>query len=145
MMNPQPNKVDITKTDLVGFREYMPSDKAFILATWLRALRFGNSWYNLIDAKVYYAVYHAVLENLLAKSTTTIRVACLKDDPEVILGFSVYESPRLHWVYIKQAWRKLGIARALVPKEITVVSHLTEPGKAIMLKKKLIFNPFLLT
>ena len=135
---------DITKTDLVAFRNRLPSDTAFILATWLRGLRFGNSWYKLIDSQVYFAVYHAVLESILSQEKTVIKIACLQDDPEVILGFSAYTGNRLHWVYVKQAWRNLGIARKLVPSTTDTVSHLTEVGRIILIRKKLKFNPFML-
>lgn len=134
------------KTNLIDFRPARPSDASFILATWLRGLRFGNSWYKLIDNEVYFKVYHAVLEALLSKPTISIKVACLKDDPEVILGYSVYEGTRLHWVHVKLAWRNIGIAKALVPDETKSVSHLTEVGRSIFMKRrdKWSFNPFAL-
>ena len=138
------SKTDITKMQLVELRSVRKQDIPFILATWLRGLRFGNNWYKLIHKHVYFTVYHAVIEQILEKPQTTVTIACLKDDPDVILGFVVYENARLHWVYVKQAWRKIGIAKSLVPDTITVVSHLTEVGKALMLKKNLAFNPFFL-
>lgn len=136
------SKKDVTKTELIAFRSIDLLDIPFIMSTWLRGLRYGNPWFHLIEKNVYYKVYKAVIESILSKETTSVTIACLKDDPEVILGFCVYDGPRLHWVHVKQAWRNIGIARALVPSKISVVSHLTEVGKSLMLKNKLSFNPF---
>lgn len=135
---------EVDKLDIVASRSAEAGDVAFILATWLRGLKFGNSWYKLIDNRAYYEVYHQVLVNMLSKATVTI--ACLKNEPDVILGYCVYDKYRIHWVHVKKDWRKIGIARMIVPKDIKVVSHLTEVGKSIFLKRKdLSFNPFLLT
>lgn len=73
----------------------------------------------------------------------SIKVACLKDSPDVILGYAVYEGHCLHWVQCKQAWRGIGIAKLLCPETITTVSHLTRLGKTLMFKKNLVFNPFI--
>ncbi len=65
------------------------SDKNFILATMLRGLFYGNSWFSEIDKGVFMCNYHRTLENLLAKDSTQVLIACLKEDPDVILGYSV--------------------------------------------------------
>lgn len=134
----------LDKSSLIDFRDAMKDDTAFIFSTWLRGLKFGNSWYRLINAKVYYYVYHKIIEAIIAKPTTFVKIACLKEDPSVILGYSVYEKDRLHWVHVKKAWRNIGLAKDLVPQDIKVVSHLTDVGKIIFLKKNLDFNPFAL-
>lgn len=144
-----PKKGDITKTDLVALRVAMQDDYAFIMSTWLKGLRFGNDWYKLIDDRAYYSVYHNVLDSLLRKPGVAILVACLKEDPSVILGYSVYEpvshtTMKLHWVQVKKAWRNVGIGKMLLPAGVSTVTHLTEAGKAIFLKKGWVFNPFTL-
>lgn len=135
--------MNIDKKDLITTRDYVPSDKSFILATWLRGLRYGNDWFLAIDSTAYFQTYHRVLEQLLASPNSTIKVACLKDDSDVILGYSVYKKNRLDWLFVKKAWRGIGIAKQLIPQDITVVTHLTTVGRS-MLKKSpnIIFNPF---
>lgn len=133
----------IKKDSLIQIRDAVPGDMAFVLATWLRGLKFGNSWYKLINTEIYYDFYHKVLENLLLRPKVIIKIACLKEDPQIILGYSVYDDSKLHWVYVKKAWREIGIAKSLFPVNIKVITHLTEIGKAIFLKNKdWIFNPF---
>ncbi len=135
----------MSKSDLVAVRDAVDSDRNFILATWLKGLRYGNDWFEAIDSKIYFDFYHKVIETILARPDAQVRVACLREDPDVILGYSVYAGNRLDWVFCKKEWRSIGIAKSLVPKEITMVSHLTSLGKSILRKHpELKFNPFAL-
>ena|ERR1700677_764254 len=119
-------------------------DIDFIMATWLRGLRYGNDWFGMIVASSYFSFYQQFIEQLLKNPNVSVKIACLQDDPEVILGYSVYHKNILHWVFTKKAWRKIGIAKKLVPIETSTVTHLTAIGKSIMQKKtKWQFNPFL--
>lgn len=123
-------------------RNAKETDKPFIYATWLRGLYHGNEWTSWVDKDIFFSKYHTVLERLLASSV--ISVSCLEDDPDTIMGYAVFDSSqkRLHWVFVKKAWRKLGIAKSLIPKDIVEVSHLTALGKKL-LPEGIKFNPFL--
>ena len=133
----------LEKDSLVAFRPGNMGDKNFIFSTWLKGLRFGNDWFGLIPSKVYFSIYHGVIEGILSKPNVKVKVACLKEDPNVILGYAVYTDSRLDWLHVKKAWRKIGLARDLVPKTITTVSHLTDTGRSILKKHEHIsFNPF---
>lgn len=135
--------MSLDKKDLITTRTRLSADTNFIMATWLRGLRYGNDWFELIESEAYYATYHKVIESLLAKPGVTVLVSCLKDDPEVILGYSVFEGPKLHWVFVKKPWRAIGIAKSLVPTDISTVTHVTVIGRSIMQKHKVVFNPFI--
>lgn len=126
----------LEKNELVTIRGPIPEDISFIFATWLKGLRFGNDWYGLIDSKVYFRIYHMVIEQILSKPGSTVRVACLKEDPKVVLGYSVFSGERLDWIHVKKAWRSIGLAKDLVPKNITSVSHLTSVGRSILKKRE---------
>lgn len=119
-------------------------DVPFIFSCWLRGLRYGNELFELIDAEVYYEVYHQVIQNIITSPGTNVSVACLKEDPEVILGFSVSSGSTLHWTHVKKPWRNIGIAKALAPAHLTTVSHLTKVGVGILKNHPTVrFNPFL--
>lgn len=135
----------LQKSDLVSVRDYLPGDRNFILATWLRGLRYGNEWFEAVDQKIYFDFYNKVIEIILNRPDTQVKVACLKDDPEVILGYSVYTGGVLHWVFVKKAWRSIGIMKSLLPEGIVAVSHLTTVGKSILRRHPgVVFNPFAL-
>lgn len=133
----------MNKLDLIAIRDGEPGDKNFILATWLRGLRYGNDWFGAIEPSVYFSVYQKIIEVVLANPLVTIRVACLKEDKDVILGYAVYSGNRLDWIFCKKIWRGIGLTKILVPSQITVVSHLTALGKSILKKHPgVYFNPF---
>lgn len=132
--------------DLVILRPMVESDLNFVMATIMRGLYYGESWFSEIDKSSFMRNYHKAIEFLLAKETTQVVIACLKDDPEVILGYSIL-SPTLevaHFVFIKKAWRGIGIAKSLVPENTKYATHLTKTGLAIIRKKGILFDPFML-
>jgi hypothetical protein len=136
----------MNKADLITIRDYLPEDKNFILATWLRGLYYGDSWFSEVKKHTFMQVYHLVLNVLLEKPNNYVKVACLKEDPSVIMGYAILsKDPKaIHWVFIKKSWRNIGLAKDLIPKDYTTVTHLTKTGLSIIKKKNWSFNPFLI-
>lgn len=130
---------------LFDVRDGKKEDHNFILATFLRGLYYGDSWFSLMPKDLFMANYKKVIEILLNSPKVTVKVACLREDPDVILGYSILSADyqNIHWVYVKSAWRKKGIAKALLPQYPTAVTHLSSLGKQLMLKfPNTVFNPF---
>ncbi len=130
---------------LYDIRDGISDDKNFILATFLRGLYYGDSWFSLIPKDIFMSNYKHIAENIVNSPYTIIKVACLKEDPNVILGYSILSSDfqTVHWVYCKSAWRKQGIAASLLPKAPSYITHLSELGKTLMPKlNTAVFNPF---
>jgi hypothetical protein len=117
------------KRDLISIRPGVKADEAMIYSSWLKGLRYGNSWFEQIEQESYFETYHRVINQILHKPDVQVRVACLKEDEDVILGYSVSEPQLLHWVFVKPDWRRIGLARDLVAKDITTVTHMTKLGK----------------
>lgn len=91
--------------------------------------------------------YHGLVERFIDNPIASVTVACLKDDPDVILGYSVShttsEGVAIDWIYVKKPWRGIGIARRLTPNNVTSASHLTAVGVSLMPKlPKAVFDPF---
>lgn len=138
------------KNDLYFIRDYEElTDKNFILATWLRNLYYGSSFYSKIPQDVFMGAYHAVLQRFMSEDPI-IKVACLQEDPEVILGYCVYrkagDGAVLDYIFVKKAWRKIGIGKALLPENVKAVTHLTKQAEAMLTDKLpgVHFNPFLI-
>jgi hypothetical protein len=136
-----------TKKDLITNRGYLPEDRSFILACWLRGVYYGNTFFSDIPKGIFMEHYHKVLERFLDNPKVTITVACLKDDPQVILGYSVTRLSSkgeqiMDWAFVKKAWRNIGIARSLTPSNLQVVSHQTKIGKALK-PAGVVYNPFI--
>lgn len=139
------------KSELITIRDYIENeDKNFIFSTWLNGLFYGHSYFSHMPKDLFMTNYHRVIGDLLENPNVTIRVACLKEDTSVILGYAVsrsaYDTSVLDYMFVKPAWRKIGIAKSLLPQNLSAVTHLTKPGAAL-LKTKLptvVFNPFLI-
>lgn len=129
--------------DLFAIRDGAPTDFSFIYATWLHGLYFGCEFFRDTREKTFYDNYKRVIKNILEERHATITVSCLKEDHDVILGYSVSEKDCLHWVFVKESWRKIGIAKSLIPFGIVVVSNQTKVGRSIK-PKGWDFNPFLI-
>jgi hypothetical protein len=138
---------------LYAIRDAKPEDVNFILSTFLRGLYYGDSWFSLMPKDIFMDNYKAVASALLLRHK--VRVACLKEDDDTILGYSIVslDSSTVHWVYVRDAkqadgssFRKKGIAKSLVPADFKQVSHLTKLGLSLMKSKfpNVTFNPFAL-
>lgn len=124
-------------------RPVQPNDINFLYSTFLRGTYYGNDFYKKIDKKAFFEHYERVLAHMLAKPTLTIRVACLADEPDIILGWTAYEGETLHFSYTKDAWRQKGIAKSLLQDaNINTVTHLTKIGDDIRSRKGWKFDPF---
>lgn len=128
---------------LYDIRDMKQEDENFILATFLRGIYYGDSWFSQIPKQIFMDNYKNVVAALVTKAT--IKIACLKEDPDVIIGYSILSNDfqTIHFVYVKNAWRKQGIGRTLVPQHPKSVTHLTALGKELLPKLNgCSFNPF---
>ena len=127
-----------------AIRDFVPADTNFIMATFLRGLYYGDSWFSLMPKDLFMLNYKKVAEALLASPKVTIKIACLKDDYDVILGYSILGPDGVvHWVQVKKDWRNIGIAKSLMPDQVKAVTHLSELGRQLLNKlPNCVFNPF---
>lgn len=115
-----------------------------LIAEYLRSLRKGNEYLELIEPLAYFNVYDAYFKALLARPDSAVKLAALSDDPDVVLGWALVEPDKLHFVYVKKDYRRIGIAKSLVSEPFSRFSHLTKIGKALWDTKfpRAAFNPF---
>ncbi len=143
MSNQLKNIMSEEVNELYEIRDFKQEDKSFIMATFLRGLYYGDTWFSLMPKDLFMFYYKQIAEAILAKHI--VKVACLKEDKDIILGYVILSSDSLavHWIFVKSAFRKQGIGKKLFPKYATVVTHLTTLGKNLMVKfPDLCFNPF---
>lgn len=132
--------------ELIIVRPYVEADRNFILATWIRGAKHGSDFFKRMDPKAYYRHYNEFLSNLVDSAQTDIKIACLAEDPAVIIGYAVTRNSgqALDWVYVKSRWRKVGIAKCLIQQSFSEVSHITDVGNKILKKMpNITFNPFI--
>jgi hypothetical protein len=139
---------------LYNIRIGKDSDKNLILSTFLKGLYYGSidsdtpsntMMFGMVPKQIFFDRYKRVAQALVNDPNMTIRVACLPEDEDVVIGYSIVNSSEdtLFWVFVKSAWRKRGIARNLVKNKPKYVAHLNLLGKTLMNKlTDTEFNPF---
>jgi len=141
-MNPTPSELNVT----YEIRDYNPeTDKSLIMASWLKGLYYGNSFFGMVEKDLFMNHYKQYLEVVLSKST--VKVACLIEDKDTILGYSVLSPDFLviHWIFVKKLFREKGIGKSLCPSHPKYFSHITDGCKDLIPKLNgAVFNPFAL-
>lgn len=126
-----------------------PADLPFIFSTWLKSYRRSPAVQGVPD-KAYYAGEHALINRLILRPNTRVLVATPSDAPDIILGYAVLELPSapqgatcVHYVYVKQAFRQMGIASQLLRDlpQGSAYSHYTKACQWLF--KGDTFNPYL--
>lgn len=143
--SPTQSKIDAYKVTVYCWKDLPIIYHNLILSKWLRTFRHGNDFIRLIDSNTYYSVYKIYINRILNQLQTSICIAALSDDPDVVLGFSVSRPHILDYVYVHKDMRRLGIGSKLIPTGINCFTHLTKTWLTIWNDKykALNFNPFI--
>lgn len=120
----------------VKVRGFNPlNDSGFIYSTWPKGVYYANNTPTVMAKKDFFSFFYAYMKNELEEATVSI--ACMSDDPQTILGYCVINRSCLTWIYVKELFRKQGIAKLLIKnKDIKSIelSNLTKIGHAILKK-----------
>lgn len=109
-------------------------DMNFIYSTWLKGLYFSCEYFKKIPSQVFFVDYQRIIDSILENPDVFLHVACLPDDQDVILGYSITTQNIIHWIFVKESWRKLGICKALVPESLKRCTHVSNIGRTLMYK-----------
>lgn len=127
----------------VQIRPGKAEDRNFIISTWLKGQLYGEPFFAGVPKEIFFDQFSRQIERILAEPAVQVDVACLPEDPDVILAYIVFSGPSIAWAFTKQAWRGQGLLNKLTqPRAFKVASSVTRPGRAIMNKKQLQFNPW---
>lgn len=105
------------------------ADRNYIIKTWLTSHRQLHWWRPFADASAppdkfnrpqwlgidpqcWWAGHGALVEALLPHSA--ILIAAFEEDPDTIMGYAVTSTGAVHYVYVRNEFRRHGIARALL-------------------------------
>jgi ribosomal protein S18 acetylase RimI-like enzyme len=114
------------------------SDHAFLYSTWRNALWFAEKR-DPKDADQFYKDASEKITAILKNPEALVKIACLADDPDMLLGWTVSHGTHLKFVYVKIDYRGKGIGRLLTKGFKTFDEPQTKIGKAIaekLLKEK---------
>jgi len=112
------------------------------MATWLNGCRYGSDYFELQAKEPYFDDRAEKITKVLIDPDTNVRIACSDEDIDFIVGFAAFTIEKLHWVYIRDGYRKGGIARLLLNgTKITKFSGFTKTGASIAKAKGFVFEP----
>ena len=131
----------------IVIRDFKESDTNFLLSAWIK-----SSYSNVTGYKERYGVFHKGMEAIIKKKYQAKElipyVACLDSDEDLILGFAVFGTDyTLHYVFVKEAFKKLGICNQLLSfmyknKKEIIVSHWCKDIAHIKKNYKVEYNRF---
>jgi GNAT superfamily N-acetyltransferase len=131
-------------------RDAGEDDRNFVVRSWVKEMRH-SPWTRHVPNGVYLPAQHQLVHQILGGSQAI--VAADREKPELLFGCVVHAGPVVHWLYVKGAYRGLGIGRALLfscfgdvmPSEIvcTQASQLFEE-RALLERYNVIYSPYLL-
>jgi hypothetical protein len=140
-------------TDInIQIRAVNPDDWPFIINSWLKSFKESSDFAKNIPTDTFFEMHHKIIESILGRTSTCAFVATPTDDPELILGYAVFEKPQnygaiAHYTYVKRSFNGFGISEKLFlasPWRLTYATHMTHKGKKIVDKLKLIYCPYLM-
>ena len=107
------------------FRSYELTDIPFIQSSWGNSYYEGVNGHKLLEGQDFHKHHRPIREAILNKPNIAIIVCASTEDPDLIIGYIIVEKPEssdysvLHYVYVKQAFKRQGIARELFKRSIT--------------------------
>jgi GNAT superfamily N-acetyltransferase len=127
-------------------RDKLPADDNFILSSWVQSYRH-NPLFGAMPVDLYFSRYRKHALNILERSYA--HVAADPTDPNVVFGYCIYrfigDVPVVSYIYVKQAFRRFGIATILLNKvstETKLVTSMMPKLEAWAKKMNCIFDPF---
>lgn len=136
----------------MNFRLMNETDKNFVLSTWLK------SYYESLKAFDEYLAFNKLKGFVYPKDDIFFQghqnkikdklknaecmVCTAPDDDRQIIGWIVYEPTVIHYIYVKQVFRKYGIAKKLKSKVPTAVKYSHHTKFAKYLKQGLVYDPY---
>lgn len=97
------------------------TDTPLIYASWRNATWFDSHTDDEIDPK-FFRLKTKEIKTALSDLTAIVRIACLQNNHDQIIGYAVLNGSTIQFVYVKLDYRKQGIAKMLT-KGFTEVSR----------------------
>ena len=127
-------------------REALPDDIPFIYSTFLKSYKLDSQIGKNVRDGIFFNYYKIVVDDILYHSK--VLVACDKNNPLIIYSYLIFENECIHYAFTKEAFRRLGILKALYSKATTIspefqwITHKTSYSTKLNLKMS--YNPFML-
>ena len=127
----------------IKIRNPSPEDIPFIYATWLNSYCHDSALGKSVRNSVFHKEYKEVIDRIIQNSQALI--ACHTDDPNVLFGYLIYSDGVAHYSFVKEAFRRFGIAKELLKESNLDIEKMIVTHKTFYLagmNQQFNFNPF---
>lgn len=126
-------------------RSMLDSDVNFILSTWLKSYyeelkRHGLKGVIYPKDDIFFQGHQERIKELL--KTASCDICTAPDDDHQIIGWIVYDKDSIHYAYVKQVFRKMGVAKALISRALTARSYSHHTKYTRHINKGLVYDPY---
>lgn len=97
---------------LIEIRPANDRDFNFVFKTVFKQVFQYTKISEIASADVFHSEFPKILDYILSKAKVTMAVS--KDDPNIIVGFIIHEPSTIHFCFVKQPFRKFGVAKMLM-------------------------------
>lgn len=132
----------------VTIRPAREDEHALIYSAWINT-QHQSRVRKLMNPRAHDAGLHRMIERLLAGKATSVRVA---EYEGIAIGFAVLswrlqngvDDTTLHYVFVKEPYRRQGVARMLVDRAGTIgrITHKPEEHRNIPIPSSWVYDPF---
>jgi len=138
-------------TPPIRLRKATQEDVGFIFNAWLKSFK-SSLFAKSVPSTIYFAEHHKLIERLLKNQETII--ACNHNDTSQIYGFvnagKVEGIFCVNYIYVKQSFRNLGIAKSLInsfehdASTAAIYTHSTRMSDKLASKFNFVYHPYIL-
>lgn len=101
---------------MIAFRPANRSDRNFVVSTWSTSFR-RSMFAGFVSMNTWSEVMHDQIDEAMGRPHVRTLVACAAADPTVLYGFIMatpsMTPPLVYYTYVKEPYRRRGIARSL--------------------------------
>lgn len=100
-----------------------PDEFAFIFDSWARSFR-RSPWAGCVPNHLYDAVSREAAKGIIDRPGARVVVALPSPEVRRVMGYYVAEPERgvLHWLYVKDSFRRMGVGKALLEHATAAVA-----------------------
>lgn len=130
----------------IKIRIGLESDIDYVFSAWKKVMRAATP--RKCPNEIFFPYQQQVISNILMNPNVKTLIACNQEDEDQIYGFIVGNADILHFIYTKQIFRRLGIAKklldALAPKGIMQFTQYPATFEKMIHLRDFVYNPYLI-
>lgn len=139
----------------MNIRPLRDSDMNLVLSTWMVSLFSAYEYYAkriyggdvqsirpFPSKGIFFKGHEAKIKALLLVPSSKCLVCVAPDDDNQIIGWVVFDRDTVHYCYVKNVFRKMGVARALMAQATGAQFYSHHTNHAKYLSKGLTYDPY---